>query len=492
MEQPGFDGVDDSCDGVDRYTGTNGRAFHAIFVDAGRNASNDGKSPQSPTPDLTAAIQTARSASWCRSKSVDGKNIPCDVYVSKRTNTLGETVLGNRQHVYGGFDSTKWSQSSWTPGGASRTSKTTITLKAPSSGRLATFVGSSITEDGGLSGLEIEAADATRDGQHSVGFWCDRCSALWLDNISFAAGKGGEGKDGSDAPYASKQYTGNWGTSCIDSTPSGYDSAFHSGFNPTGNSGVGGGQHKSYDKSTGYYFFRAAGGSKGQDGDDGGYLMSRADGAGRGKISGSGGLSFVDEPADDGTFNDGGGGGGAEDLQNYPSNHIPGGSGGCPGHGGRKGASGGYSIGLALIDSQGMHMNGVSVQADSAGNGGDGGVGGKGSPGTLGFSQLDPMTYREVSAGDGGDGAGGDGGGGGAGGHSIGCLLLDHTIGSGNFDKAKNCTASTPGAAGKGGKGGSSPGRDGRDGGDGPKGLNCNSYSVPNFSSSHDFQSSCQ
>ena len=164
------------------------------------------------------------------------------------------------------------------------------------------------------------------------------------------------------------------------------------------------------------------------------------------------------EDADRGTLNDGGGGA-------YSLSPTKGGYGGCPGLGGWAGQAGGHSIGLLLLQSQDVYLDGVQARGAMAGEGGAGGPGGLGGEGTTQFGGS-----------HGGHGAGGDGGGGGAGGHSMGCMFVDTILSGSNFTPSSACQMGQGGKGGDGGAGGSAPVTDGRSGGDGAKGLSCGLY----------------
>jgi hypothetical protein len=137
-------------------------------------------------------------------------------------------------------------------------------------------------------------------------------------------------------------------------------------------------------------------------------------------ISGHGGAG------DDGEDGKGGGGGstGFTADSTPPGGGSPlcriggagggGGAGGCAGTGGTGGAPGGWTIGLALIDSAGLEVHGSTVAAGRPGAGGDGGGGGLGQPGQsggLGGAGHSLATYLGSPGGAGSAGQnGGDGG----------------------------------------------------------------------------------
>ena len=141
-----------------------------------------------------------------------------------------------------------------------------------------------------------------------------------------------------------------------------------------------------------------------------------------------------------------------------------GGAGGCGGEGGGGGQGGGHSIGLMLINADGVEVRNthfVSGAGGDGGAGGAGGAGGSGGDGGKGGAGLDDAGDGG-DGGDGGSGSMGSGGAGGAGGSSIGVFSylsrVDASATSNTF------SLQTAGQGGDGGAGAIS-GADGEDGG---------------------------
>lgn len=174
-------------------------------------------------------------------------------------------------------------------------------------------------------------------------------------------------------------------------------------------------------------------------------------GLNNGRLTHPDGAGEAGQSGEDGT----GGGGGGGTLINAACQGVGGaggGGGGCGGTGGKGASAGGHSVGVLVVDSDGLLIEETVVEAavggrgGAGGQGGRGGLGGRGGKGTKSCSGL----VNPHRSGDGGNGAaggaGGDGGAG-AGGHSYGLLCLDSiqvsTINS-------RVTAGQPGPAGPG------------------------------------------
>ena len=506
LEASGFDGVDDSCDGVDRYASPeSGKTMHAVWVSETTFATKTGRTPRTPLERLDEAIDKARNAPWCRGVNVDGTTVPCDIYVSKGTVPTTPTELENEIQIYGGLELQTWaqfSQANW----PKRSGRTTLEVEpsASSQGRLNSpgFYGDALTERVRLDRLDVDMPDVSKGSNaDNVAMSCLNCPGLTLARVALKAGEAGDGaygaggRDGPRGPNGRPVRGGGGvsGGSCIQNGTAMYrqrlrafaNSLQSANFPPFDTLGAGSDGDGARE---GVPFIRARAGIYGvRDAESGGRLGSPGRGGERGTVTkgASGRPELEDARGQPGTPNDGGGGGSSEA-------DTAGGSGGCPGLGGRPGERGGQSIGLRLVDSDGATLNEVRATSRAGGRGAEGGRGGDGGFGGFGGgSGADP----------GGSGAGGDGGGGGAGGHSIGCMLIDAST-NGTFDADNDCNSK--GAAGRGGDGGKGgqgeDGRlgrvpkaaDGRDGGDGADGLDCDHYTASTFNNGrHQLRATC-
>ena len=294
-----------------------------------------------------------------------------------------------------------------------------------------------------LQNLEITAADAVDSGGSSVGLICTRVASLKIKDCNIKAGRGMQGRNGSNglpgldgSQLNSPTFLGgHWGggawpcQGCV-----GYPG--HPGFCPDGSpTGGAGGVPVSVDSM----------GLDGYPGQDG---VSGTDGAGGSAVPEIFIVKGMQSPkvrvGENGT--DGiagcGGGGGAGSPTWTTITHTNGleytgginggygGSGGEGGEGGIGGEGGGSSIGI-LSDNSVVVLYSVMLTASRGGNGGNGGAGGTGGKGAPGGSPEKSGIGQGPSAGYGGSGGqGGTGGygGGGAGGATVGILTMHSEI----------------------------------------------------------------
>lgn len=172
-----------------------------------------------------------------------------------------------------------------------------------------------------------------------------------------------------------------------------------------------------------------------------------------------------DDAADGASGSGGGGGGSGASLSSADcpsgSGGGAGGGGGCAGGRGRGGGGAGGSIGLMVVNSDGVALQSCSIQTSDGGTGGGAGSGGRGGRG--GGSGLPgvgpscvPIDVETCSSGggrgsDAGDGGGAQGGGGGA---AVGILCSNAGSLCTDAVDSSNNNSFTLGEAGPGGSGG--------------------------------------
>lgn len=420
-----------------------------------------------------------------------------DLYVCSGTYAENVTIATTAVSAHGGYDCTHaWSRVDDRP------------ILAPSSGVPLTVRGVSAPMK--LERLQLEAPDATADGDSSIAALAANVASLTLSEVVLQAGAGAQGAAGqSPSQSATPAPGGNAGGSissimCPEGTTGGYCGQILRGGsaptivwgsceNPGGAGGDGANVNVNYPGSApaagigggqaGTLGNAGGNGAPGSDGSSGaasavdvgtftatGYLPSNGGtagtkgGAGAGGGGGCGGSSKVDDPSggiNSCPFTTVGAGGGA------------GGWGGCGGAAGGGGGGGGASLGLLAVSSQ-VSLVHCEVSTGSGGVGGSAGKGAEGQPGgaagtggigTHGGGKPEP--YCSQAANNGSDGAsggaggrGGQGGPGGpgAGGPSIGIVVVggtqpdtstvDFNVGAGGTG-ASSLTGQTNAADGK-------------------------------------------
>jgi len=371
---------------------------------------------------------------------------------------------------------------------------------------------------------------AGRAGTNSYGLWIKDCSsALVVQDNVIIAGRGAPGGDGTQGLPGGNGQDGAPGGDCRNGesyTCSGVAAPGGAGGSSTCGSGGGkggdavcpAGQNQMPSGAKGSGPNGGAGGAGGYSdtvsdacnvcssggktdfGYDGGRGGNGPDGAaGSGSTDGRGTVVF-DEWIGGSALNGaagspgaGGGGGGAGGGVDFLSSACTfydrtgtagggGGSGGCGGTGGGPGLSGGASIAVFVVQTDGAPtglpvLSGNLVVRNRGGDGGQGGAGGVGGIGGSGGeagevtcatnSSGNPYWFKPCigqggTGGDGGRGGAGGGGGGGSGGASYGILAVGVASRSPNW-----CTAlrfEALGDGGQGGPGGPSNGNPGRPG----------------------------
>ncbi|HOU54778.1 MAG TPA: MopE-related protein [Myxococcota bacterium] len=367
-------------------------------------------------------------------------------------------------------------------------------------------------------------------GSNSYGLWLKDCSsALVIRDNAIIAGRGAPGGDGSPGITGTNGQDGARGGDCRNSesyTCSGVAAPGGAGGSSTCGSGGGkggdavcpAGQNQMPAGSRGGGPSGGAGGAGGYSdtvsdacnvcssggktdfGYDGARGGNGADGtAGSGSTDGRGGLANDEwiggtaAAGGSGGPGSGGGGGGAGGGVDFLSSACTfydrtgtagggGGSGGCGGTGGGPGLSGGASIAVFVLQTDGAPtglpvLSGNLVVRNRGGDGGQGGAGGVGGIGGSGGmagevacatnSSGNPYWFMPCigqggTGGDGGRGGSGGGGGGGSGGASYGILGIG--LSGGSPDWCSSSRFEALGGGGQGGLGGPSNGNPGRAG----------------------------
>ncbi len=484
LEAPGFDGVDNSCDGFDRYARPDGTA-HAVFVRPAAGLS------------LGEAIAEAADSATCAltvPTLPSPTTVRCDVFVQESTSHIAPSTVELREgiDVYGGFLA---SFATWRVGDAfvapsysGMNPASHVTVQAPGDGGQVVGVkGDGIQLPTHIYGVKfvtqpVNMSGANRFCSANIGMACRGCEGVRLKQVHVeaeAAGPGQNGAHGSDGRAGGNGWIRK--VLSFNLTP---DFCSYGG---TGNSGHRGGNsglcgrpvntNNWQDGEKGHGPRGGANGhSNGKHGSDGGGGVASAQPASKttyGVITDW--LTIPCERNHDGaqnTANHGSGGGGSYVKTYKPSEFeaAAGGGGGEAGNPGLGGAAGGASIGFFLVNTQGgIEMDGVHFKSGTAGDGGNGGNGGNGNHGGARGSNSN------VHGGHGGHGAGGNGGNAGNGGASIAFVRHNATVGriqqesfvAGTAGSASN----TVGSRGLGYTGSSST-RDGGHGNAGKPGLN--------------------
>ena len=439
LEEPGFDGIDHSCDGFDRYM--DGDDPHIVYVHEG-----------SDSPTLDQAIDDAAD---CDGVTIDGQQIPCDVFVRDRQFSVDATLeIPDGLHIYGGFASYEWEDDDFD--GPNYSSQSEVVVDAE--------VGIEVIDPSQrtiIYGLDVTTEDATDTGcVPNVGMICDNCDELRLKHFSVTAGAARDA--GSDGSHGSDGANGDPGVADNASSPEDLNAAGGSGAPHDGGSG---GQDAEDGQPAGHgglaAEFSQTNGGDGAHGqapsplapaDDWTLSYNRFTGPSSSCPQASPG------PLPD-TAHGGGGGGSAESILSGPLTGwgaSGGGGGGGAGGWGEGGSVGSPSIGLLLINSTAdIFVDAVDTMASSGGAGSDGGDGGDGGDGNISLGQQG----TSITGGTGGDGAGGSAGPGGMGGSSIGVMLIDTPLPDG-YSNNVTFISGGPGASGQ-------PGTPGEPGGDG-------------------------
>ena len=503
-EQPGFDGIDHSCDGWDRHFSSNGDP-HVIYVDLADAG-----------PTLPEAI---KAAAQCDGLTIGGVQIPCDVFVQASTSfNVNETIeLIEGVHVYGGFDPIRWD-----PRESNFNVPNYNTIGSPATRiRVDTHVGllgDGILETTHFYGVEVVTADMNDQVSctPNIGAICRECDGLKLRKVSITSGAAARGANAPQTtPYpeatqpAAPGETGDYNNNsnlrypngggneedwAILSRPTTLLAGGHGGrndwssqgnnFNRTGLTGWhperGGGLAFSDDFSN-----SGVAAAQGQDGLDGApyeppflgipesfhFALSASNLEPPVLTTECLTYELPDKLAHFDISAGGGGGGSALMPHNISMFGIPsnlrvasGGQGGAPGANGAPGTPGAASIAFVLIntqatgtaDSQFLEFHNVTFTSGAGGNGGAGadGTNGQASAEAARTSYITTNgNRRDLYGGRGGSGAGGSGGHGGHGGPSISLLRINSPIGA----NQPNLTGATGGIGGIGG----SPGQGG-------------------------------
>lgn len=469
-EKPGFDGIDHSCDGADRYLNSDGEP-HVIYVHTGDQS-----------PSLSEAITLAAD---CDGLELNGETLPCDIFVqdSSQLFTKGPIELIEGVHIYGGFDVATWDMSdeaTFAPPNyefLTKSSKVTVTdtLIADAKTHIG-LIADGIEEETAFFGVHIQTTDQTNAPcVGNIAGFCRECEGMYFKAAEFTAGSAGAGTDG-------------------DPGSPGGDGSPGVGVATSGRIEVAGG-NGAYKGGTSHLLFPTSGEPWGRGG-EGGVIPEagddgHADDPPNLKIIGSTGIStlhpYLATTCDksitaslNNTTIHGAGGGGAHALPVSDDGKIAfasGGGGAWGGQPGYTGVAGAPSIGFVLIntkidDNSGIRFESTRFWGGNGGFGGDGGDGGKGGQGGKGGRRSTPNPDLELIGGDGGNGAGAPGAAGGNGGASIGLIRINSIVGP---SPGFNASAGAAGQGGIGGMGGVGPGNadNGPNGPPGETGLAC-------------------
>ncbi|MFU8803352.1 MAG: putative metal-binding motif-containing protein [Bradymonadaceae bacterium] len=467
-EAPGFDGIDHSCDGFDRYANSAGKPV-GVVVPAGNPST------------IQAALDSANGCSHTFTGQGGTQiTVPCDVYLMAGDHRVQSTVvLRNGVSIYGGMPTgfQNWSVGDTfnppnynTPGVAPGS---TVILASPETGAVRGVAGVNLTNPTRIYGVAITTGEVQVSCQSNVAMSCTNCPGLRLKTFRATAGAAGH------AWPAGTAYNGAHGANGVDGdgkeSPAGTLASFWiaGGASAVGNNG-GRASESGVATQLGTDGIGPRGGPRGTDGD-----------ANRNGHPGGGGFATAQEPSNNpaygtldlysrsfacernwpGTRNvgasQGSGGGGSYTRTNASS--VWGASGGGGGEGGNFGLggySGAPSIGLVLANSNivasgtpddtGPTFDNVVIQGGQGGNATDGGQGGDG--GTGGARGSHEAHGWLIVGGPGGHGAGGNGGFGGHGGMSIGVLLHNSAL---NNTAGTTFNAGSSGSSGSAGGGGS-------------------------------------
>ncbi len=519
-EQPGFDGIDHSCQGVDRYLNSAGQP-HVIHVDTSDNS-----------PTLTEAIGLAEDCDL----TIGGEQIPCDVFVEDASlTTYGTVTLSEGVHVYGGFDVASWDpreDNFQVPDYGGAGSMSQIHVEFPNFDdstveAVGLEIPNSVQEETHFWGIELSTQDLDdyQSCRANVGALCDGCDGIYLKQVSISAGAAPGGEDGAfdgqnGASAALTPYPDGDGPAGLvihepeETEPWQVDflageGGFYDGGRPgdsIGSWGVAGQPNVPHGGAPGEPWW--AGGEPAGSGTSGKATspLSVSNTSPYNIYSLIDGLSCpwvgLGIPSWD-SHGGGGGGSGVNCQLAGPDAHCAvagGGGGGEAGSGGWGARAGGLSIGFLVKNTEispgdGARFEIVNVDGGAGGAGGDGADGGDGGDGAPGVEAGAP--FATTRSGAGGGGAGGPGGVGGNGGHSIGLLRYQSPRQSGVDLQSGAGVAGQGGQGGQGGSGGAAgTGGDagGEDGIDGPMGVAgwvCAQLSIDSEEISWDQPSGC-
>lgn len=481
-EGPGFDGVDHSCDGFDRYARADGTPL-VVFVPAGSAPTiNDAIIEAATQPSCEHTIETAAGPVTVR----------CDVFVQASTTHSTTSTIELRQgvDVYGGhavdFGSWRVGDPFQGPTYTQLSPSTRITVQAPADGRAVTGLrGVEIKIPTHVYGLEIVTSNVAIDGPQrfgtaNIGGTCSGCEGLRLRQFRVQAGNAGPGRHGN---HGNDGFAGGAGFRVSDLWLLPGERFCFGGSTGWPNHGGKSGADCQATERTGMGPLGGVGGTSnswhGLDG-GGGSAAVQPD-----AITTYGGLN--QDLVNSGERNyygaigiHGSGGGGSwhryDSHPQMPHNYgAVGGGGGGNGDGGIGGEVGAPSIGFVLSQTPGgVEMRNVRFAAGNGSNGGNGGNGGNGSAG--GAAGEGTGTGGTVRSGAGGHGAGGNGGNGGNGGASVALIRHASQIAVLENDAYTVGSAGTPGQPGEKGLGfgdGARGGEDGNPGHEGRDGITC-------------------
>jgi hypothetical protein len=487
VEQPGFDGIDHSCDGFDRYARPDGTPV-AVYVPAGAS------------PTINEALTTAATHASCAhtiQTATGPVTVRCDVFLQGSDAHTSSSTINLREgiDIYGGFPAgfSSWrvGQTFTAPGYNTGTPQTRVLVAAPVDGsRVIGMQGTNIKNPTHLYGFRVETANVNPDGANrfgspNFGVICSGCEGLRLRHFHVQAGQAGPGLNGTHGGNGQNAGAGNTATLFADNDiwssclAGGTSPVTHTGGRAFGCSGF------SIDPRVGWSGWGPTGGVGGTsgslEGKPGGRGLPANQQASRtthGSLNQS--LAFITERNHNGTVGSHGSGGGGSYtifVPGVPSRNIAASGGGGAENGGPGvgGEVGGPSVGFALINTNGgIVMDGVRFVGGNGGAGGNAGNGGNGGVGGDGGSLT--VNFLTATGGHGGHGAGGNGGNGGNGGASIGLLRHNSQI---ELLQNQNFVGGTGGAAGMAGQGGQGHGTAprggaaGNSGNQGNQGLSC-------------------
>ncbi|MFT6396073.1 MAG: hypothetical protein ACJAYU_000815 [Bradymonadia bacterium] len=445
-DSPDVLALDTNCDGTD------GQIDRLIFVVPGASDDTADGSQELPYGSLEAALVAAE---WAAA-DVDAVALSVGVHD-------GPLVASGGVAVWGGYDPAD--------GWARRMSRETIVRTSFSSEAFAGLIAYEVAEQTMVAGIAFETTAHPEAGGTTYGAAVVRSPNLQLHNCSFAAGPAGNGNVGGSGASGTAGAGGSSGQNGGDSGNGGGGGANASCAPANGGNGGRGGGRNQYGGNGSPDGCGGDGGEDGRPWDNEGRPGSNgcsrtsvgpAGAAGAHSTTGGGPLGewWVLSAAANGAAGlhgqggGGGGGGGGPEILNYRGGGGGGGgAGGCGGAAGTAGGSGGSSIGLWLVDTEGLSAESIQVSANSggaAGQGGGGGSGGPGMPGAGGGGRQGVGLSGSGVGGAGGAGAaGGPGGrgGDGAAGSSIGVYCIDTSwVPSGDSDVSSGAAGANLGA----------------------------------------------
>ncbi len=425
-DSPDFLAVDTNCDGTD------GVIERLVFVAPGADDASADGSPGAPYGSLEAALVAAE---WAGA-DVDGVALATGVHD-------GPLVAVNGVDVWGGYDPAN--------GWARATDRSSVVRTSSSTEAFAGLIARDISDQTMIVDVAFETSAHPAPSGTTYGGAVLRSPGLQLHTCSFEAGPAGNGTDGASGAAGGTGSAGSGGQNGGDSGNGGAGGTNASCPAANGGSGGRGGARNQYGANGGPAGCGGSGGEDGRPWDNegrpgaGGCTRTTAGPAGAsgphaattgGPDGGWWSGSIAGDGADGvhGLGGGGGGGGGGPEILNYRGGGGGGGgAGGCGGVGGEAGGSGGTSIGLWLVDTDGLSATGIDVLATAggaAGIGGNGGGGGGGMSGAGGGGRQGVSLSGSGVGGGGGAGATGGGGGrggDGAAGSSIGVYCVGTT-----------------------------------------------------------------